>query len=66
MKSKKHFLGVDIKQKEIKGGPHRGPPKDGQPPGDKITEGGGKGTVFFDFPGKIFVCTLFGKNRVSE
>ena len=39
LKSKKHVLGSDIKQKEIKGGPHRGPPKDGPPPGDKKKRG---------------------------
>ena len=37
MKSKKSPLGEDIRQKEIKLGPHRDHLKDGPPPGDKIS-----------------------------
>ena len=48
LKSKKHFPGADIKQKEIKLGPHRGPPKDGPPPGDK------KVMIYVNFP----LCTF--------
>ena len=25
-----------------------------------------KGTVFFLFPGKVYICDIFVKNRVSE
>ena len=48
LKSKKHFPGADIKQKEIKLGLHRGPPKDGPPPGDK------KVMIYVNFP----LCTF--------
>ena len=57
-KSKKIFLGGEIKQKEIKLGPHRGPLK-GPPPGGKKLEGSKKA----DFKGKIEDQKMFSRGR---